>query len=148
MQSIGTETPVALWVLYASNVQGEPSKSQLGLSRCDWLQSSCDPLPQSAMIHNPQMEHFRYNPYSKVLTREHYDTPKMHNIRKWDKDWYSLVLFFSVLAGEEGTIRFWASGAEGEGIVEILKHHVLLRSIWYVAGTWFFPRFSVALTSR
>lgn len=37
---------------------------------------------QSAMIHNPDMQHFRYNPYTKVLTRERYDTPKMHGIRK------------------------------------------------------------------
>ena len=34
------------------------------------------------MIHNPGMQHFRYNPYTKVLTREKYDTPKMHGIRK------------------------------------------------------------------
>ncbi|CAM9758578.1 unnamed protein product, partial [Choristocarpus tenellus] len=37
---------------------------------------------ESAMIHNPGMQHFRYNPYTKVLTREHYDTPKMHSIRR------------------------------------------------------------------
>ncbi|CAM9720635.1 unnamed protein product [Ascophyllum nodosum] len=37
---------------------------------------------ESAMIHNPNMQHFRYNPYTKALTREGYDTKKMHALRK------------------------------------------------------------------
>ncbi|CAM9161626.1 unnamed protein product [Discosporangium mesarthrocarpum] len=37
---------------------------------------------ESVMIHNPDLQHFRYNPYTKAMTREHYNTPKMHAIRR------------------------------------------------------------------
>ncbi|CAM9469477.1 unnamed protein product, partial [Chrysoparadoxa australica] len=38
---------------------------------------------ESAMIQNPTIEHYRYNPYNKVLSRERYDTAAMKSLR-WD----------------------------------------------------------------
>lgn len=35
------------------------------------------------MIANPALEAFRYNPYDKSLTREHYETQKMLQLRRW-----------------------------------------------------------------
>lgn len=37
---------------------------------------------EAAMIANPSLEAYRYNPYDKTLTREVYDTPKMLRLRK------------------------------------------------------------------
>ena len=37
---------------------------------------------ESAMIHNPHIQAYRYDPYSKKLTKEGYDHNKMHQIRK------------------------------------------------------------------
>jgi 2-(3-amino-3-carboxypropyl)histidine synthase len=37
---------------------------------------------ESVMIHNPHIEAFRYDPYSKVLSREKYDHNLMHSIRQ------------------------------------------------------------------
>ncbi|CAN0040261.1 unnamed protein product, partial [Heterosigma akashiwo] len=37
--------------------------------------------PEAAMIHNPTVQAYRYDPYPKVLTKEGYDTPKMKSIR-------------------------------------------------------------------
>lgn len=34
------------------------------------------------MIANPSLEAFRYNPYDKSLTREHYETGKMLQLRR------------------------------------------------------------------
>ncbi|XP_065178938.1 2-(3-amino-3-carboxypropyl)histidine synthase subunit 1-like [Sycon ciliatum] len=36
---------------------------------------------ESAMIANPNLPAYRYDPYSKVFSREHYDTPVMHSMR-------------------------------------------------------------------
>ena len=37
---------------------------------------------ESAMIHNPHLDAYRYDPYGKVLTRERYDHAQMHAVRK------------------------------------------------------------------
>jgi 2-(3-amino-3-carboxypropyl)histidine synthase len=37
---------------------------------------------ESAMIHNPTVAAFRYDPYSKVMTAEQYDTARMQTLRK------------------------------------------------------------------
>jgi 2-(3-amino-3-carboxypropyl)histidine synthase len=37
---------------------------------------------ESVMIRNPDLPAYRYDPYSKIMTRESYDTPAMHAIRK------------------------------------------------------------------
>uniref|UniRef100_A0A7S2HTH3 2-(3-amino-3-carboxypropyl)histidine synthase subunit 1 n=1 Tax=Octactis speculum TaxID=3111310 RepID=A0A7S2HTH3_9STRA len=36
---------------------------------------------ESAMIHNPELEAYRYDPYGKAITRERYDTPRMMALR-------------------------------------------------------------------
>ena len=36
---------------------------------------------ESAMIHNPQLPAFRYDPYARRLTRETYDHKEMHDLR-------------------------------------------------------------------
>lgn len=81
-QFVGAEPPVASWDCCMCAMYKRKGNLGYRVVTDSTLSYSCGPLPQSAMIHNPQMEHYRYNPYSKVLTREHYDTPKMHNIRK------------------------------------------------------------------
>lgn len=37
---------------------------------------------EAAMIANPELEAYRYNPYDKTLTREYYETQKMLSLRK------------------------------------------------------------------
>lgn len=37
---------------------------------------------ESAMIHNPSIPAYRYDPYSRSLTRENYDHEEMHTIRR------------------------------------------------------------------
>lgn len=37
---------------------------------------------ESAMIHNPQLPAYRYDPYSRKLTRETYDHTEMHDLRR------------------------------------------------------------------
>ena len=37
---------------------------------------------ESAMIHNPELPAYRYDPYSRVLTRETYDHKEMHTLRR------------------------------------------------------------------
>ena len=37
---------------------------------------------EAAMIANPELEAYRYNPYDKTLTREYYETQKMLSFRK------------------------------------------------------------------
>jgi 2-(3-amino-3-carboxypropyl)histidine synthase len=37
---------------------------------------------ESVMIHNPDLAAYRYDPYSKLMTREGYDTPAMHALRR------------------------------------------------------------------
>ncbi|KAL9083632.1 MAG: hypothetical protein Q9165_008447 [Trypethelium subeluteriae] len=37
---------------------------------------------ESAMIHNPQLPAYRYDPYSRRLTRETYDHKEMHSLRR------------------------------------------------------------------
>lgn len=37
---------------------------------------------ESAMIHNPDLPAYRYDPYSRKLTREHYDHDEMHTLRR------------------------------------------------------------------
>ena len=32
---------------------------------------------ESAMIHNPEVAAYQYNPYTKIMTRERYETPRM-----------------------------------------------------------------------
>jgi 2-(3-amino-3-carboxypropyl)histidine synthase len=38
------------------------------------------------MIANPSLEAFRYNPYDKSLTREHYEAPKMLELRRCEEE--------------------------------------------------------------
>ncbi|XP_060586857.1 2-(3-amino-3-carboxypropyl)histidine synthase subunit 1-like [Ruditapes philippinarum] len=37
---------------------------------------------ESIMIHNPDIPAYRYDPYSKIFSREYYETEKMHEIRR------------------------------------------------------------------
>ena len=37
---------------------------------------------ESIMISNPDVPAFRYDPYNKVFSREHYDHPRMHAMRQ------------------------------------------------------------------
>jgi 2-(3-amino-3-carboxypropyl)histidine synthase len=37
---------------------------------------------ESTMIKNPHLTFYQYNPYSKLLTEEAYDTVSMHKIRR------------------------------------------------------------------
>jgi 2-(3-amino-3-carboxypropyl)histidine synthase len=37
---------------------------------------------ESMMIHNPTLPAYRYDPYGKVMTREHYETAEMHGQRQ------------------------------------------------------------------
>ncbi|XP_071946590.1 2-(3-amino-3-carboxypropyl)histidine synthase subunit 1-like [Antedon mediterranea] len=37
---------------------------------------------EAIMIANPNIKAFRYDPYSKVFSQEHYETERMHNIRQ------------------------------------------------------------------
>ncbi|KAJ9058648.1 Diphthamide biosynthesis protein 1, variant 2 [Entomophthora muscae] len=37
---------------------------------------------EAAMIANPELAAYRYDPYSKKFTREHYDHQEMHSVRK------------------------------------------------------------------
>lgn len=37
---------------------------------------------ESIMISNPSVQAYRYDPYSKVFSKEYYDTEKMHSIRR------------------------------------------------------------------
>ncbi|KAL4223625.1 Diphthamide biosynthesis protein 1 [Mactra antiquata] len=37
---------------------------------------------ESIMIHNPDIPAYRYDPYSKIFSREYYETDKMHKIRQ------------------------------------------------------------------
>ncbi|RUS80880.1 hypothetical protein EGW08_011351 [Elysia chlorotica] len=37
---------------------------------------------ESIMIHNPDIPAYRYDPYNKAFTREHYDTARMHQVRQ------------------------------------------------------------------
>lgn len=37
---------------------------------------------ESIMIHNPCLEAYKYDPYSKIFSREHYDTVQMHCVRQ------------------------------------------------------------------
>jgi 2-(3-amino-3-carboxypropyl)histidine synthase len=37
---------------------------------------------ESAMIHNPELPAYRYDPYSRILTRETYDHKEMHTLRR------------------------------------------------------------------
>lgn len=38
---------------------------------------------ESAMIHNPEIPAYRYDPYSRKFTREYYDHAEMKLVRKW-----------------------------------------------------------------
>ncbi|CAM9778797.1 unnamed protein product [Ectocarpus sp. 12 AP-2014] len=80
---------------------------------------------ESAMIHNPGMQHFRYNPYTKVLTREEYDTPKMHDIRKQAIEVARGAKSFGVILGTLGR----------QGNPHILEH---LMSVLRARGKQFF----------
>lgn len=57
---------------------------------------------ESAMIANPGVEAFRYDPYPKVLTKEGYDTPKMMDIRHRAVEQASRAKTFGVLLGTLG----------------------------------------------
>ena len=37
---------------------------------------------EASMIANPHLPAYRYDPYPKVFSREHYETEEMHNMRK------------------------------------------------------------------
>ena len=57
---------------------------------------------ESAMIHNPHIPAFRYDPYSKVMTREHYDTTSMMSIRHTAVKIASSAKRFGVILGTLG----------------------------------------------
>ncbi|KAG5192419.1 diphthamide biosynthesis protein 1 [Tribonema minus] len=57
---------------------------------------------ESAMIQNPHMEHLRYDPYSKVLSREGYDTDKMRALRRAAIDRARGATAFGVILGTLG----------------------------------------------
>ncbi|CAM9575759.1 unnamed protein product, partial [Hapterophycus canaliculatus] len=80
---------------------------------------------ESAIIHNPGMEHFRYDPYTKVLTREQYDTPKMHGLRKHAIDVARRAKSFGVILGTLGR----------QGNPHILEH---LTSVLRAQGKQYF----------
>lgn len=64
---------------------------------------------QAAMIANPSLEAFRYNPYDKSLTREHYETGKMLQLRRWgpvEEVWDGGVQLAYVLTRDACTVRF------------------------------------------
>lgn len=41
---------------------------------------------ESAMIHNPEIPAYRYDPYSRKFTREYYDHKEMAEVRRWAID--------------------------------------------------------------
>lgn len=57
---------------------------------------------ESAMIHNPSVPAFRYDPYSKIMTREHYDTQTMKSSRLLAVQTASTAKRFGVILGTLG----------------------------------------------
>ena len=57
---------------------------------------------ESAMIHNPNIPAFRYDPYSKVMSREHYDTSTMMSSRLLAVQKASVAKRFGVILGTLG----------------------------------------------
>ncbi|KAJ8313027.1 hypothetical protein KUTeg_010400 [Tegillarca granosa] len=52
---------------------------------------------ESIMIHNPCLEAYKYDPYSKIFSREHYDTVQMHcllqqRLQEAGKDYVTVLL--------------------------------------------------------
>ncbi|KAG8194793.1 hypothetical protein JTE90_017234 [Oedothorax gibbosus] len=57
---------------------------------------------ESAMIANPQLEFYKYNPYDKRITSERYDYDKMAAIRKKEIETASKVQNFGLILGTLG----------------------------------------------
>ncbi|XP_023930112.1 2-(3-amino-3-carboxypropyl)histidine synthase subunit 1 isoform X2 [Lingula anatina] len=57
---------------------------------------------ESIMISNPEIPAYRYDPYSKVFSREHYDTEKMLQMRKSAIDVASKAKKFGIILGTLG----------------------------------------------
>ena len=57
---------------------------------------------ESAMIHNPNIPSYRYNPYSKKITLEGYDIERMKKIRKDAIDTASSAKKFGIVLGTLG----------------------------------------------
>ena len=66
---------------------------------------------ESAMIHNPSVPSYQYNPYSKTMTRERYETPQMLKQRKEAIGVARGASHFGIILGTLGR----------QGNVEILK---------------------------
>ncbi|KAK3095287.1 hypothetical protein FSP39_012811 [Pinctada imbricata] len=67
---------------------------------------------ESIMISNPEIPAYRYDPYSKVFSREHYDTEKMHAIRQEAINRASKGRKFGIILGTLGR----------QGSPKILEH--------------------------
>lgn len=57
---------------------------------------------ESAMIHNPSLAAYRYDPYGKTMTREYYDTPTMMTARKSSIDRAASARTFGIVLGTLG----------------------------------------------
>lgn len=80
---------------------------------------------ESAMIQNPHVPAFRYDPYSKVLTREHYDVEGMRGVRRAAIDAAAGARRFGLILGTLGR----------QGSVSLLRR---LQSRLAAAGREFF----------
>ncbi|CAI4229629.1 unnamed protein product [Auanema sp. JU1783] len=57
---------------------------------------------ESAMIHNPSIPAFQYDPYARKLTREEYDFPKMRSIRSDAIKTAQKATYFGLIQGTLG----------------------------------------------
>jgi 2-(3-amino-3-carboxypropyl)histidine synthase len=57
---------------------------------------------ESAMIHNPDVPSYQYNPYSKAMTRERYETPRMLRQRRSAIDTARKAQTFGIILGTLG----------------------------------------------
>jgi 2-(3-amino-3-carboxypropyl)histidine synthase len=57
---------------------------------------------EAAMIQNPELHAYRYDPYAKQLTREYYDTGQMHTVRRDAIDKARGAKRFGVILGTLG----------------------------------------------
>jgi 2-(3-amino-3-carboxypropyl)histidine synthase len=88
---------------------------------------------ESAMIHNPTIPAYRYDPYSRKLTRESYDHAEMHSLRrdairaaKQAKKW-GLILGSLGRQGNPHTMTMIENMLDKQGIPYI---NLLLSEIW------------------
>lgn len=82
----------------SSSTSSTSSTSSSSTSSSPPLFFSC----QSVMIHNPTVPAFRYDPYSKRMTRESYDTEAMRSIRKDAIDRAAHARKFGLILGTLG----------------------------------------------